>query len=118
VIGKEFAITITVILCFESIHTQAIIKIPLEFSEILASNQMISQRAKVEPHGDQPRWWQQSSRYSEKHSTQRAGLSPLQTRRVQRAFLDTAVYRVSRRLTLGISNFPSWSQSTWCNCDI
>ena len=42
------------------------------------------------------------------------GRSPLQTRRVQRAFVSTALCRVSRWLTLGTSNFPCWSQSTWC----
>jgi len=40
--------------------------------------------------------------------------SPLWTRRAQRACFGTIVYRVSRWLTLGISNCPSWSQSTWC----
>jgi len=49
------------------------------------------------------------------HSEEVTGCSLLWTRRPQRAFLGTAVYRVSRWLTLGISNFPSWSQSTWCN---
>ena len=37
------------------------------------------------------------------HSEGVAGCSPLRTRRAQRAFLGTAVYRVSRWLTLGIS---------------
>jgi len=32
---------------------------------------MISQWAKVESQGDQPRWSRQSSRYSKKHPTQR-----------------------------------------------
>jgi len=36
-------------------HTDAIIKIPLEFSEILTSNQITSQRAKAESQGDQPK---------------------------------------------------------------
>jgi len=48
------------------------------------------------------------------HSEGVTGRSPLQTSRAQRAFLGTAVYKVSRWLTLGVSNFLSWSQSTWC----
>ena len=52
------------------------------------------------------------------HSEGVTGRCPLRNRRAPRAFLGPAVYKVSRQLTLGISNFPSWSQSTWCNPDI
>jgi len=52
------------------------------------------------------------------HSEGVTGRLALQTRRAQGAFLTTAVYRVSGWLTSGISNFPSWSQSTWSNLDI
>jgi len=48
------------------------------------------------------------------HSEGVSGRSPPWTGRAQRAFLGTAVYRISRWLTLDISNFPSWSQSNWC----
>jgi len=46
-------------------------KFPASSVEILTSNRMISQQMKVESQGDQPRWCQQSSRYSEKRPTQR-----------------------------------------------
>jgi len=39
------------------------------------------------------------------HSEGVTGCSLLQTRGVQRAFLGTTVYRVSRQLILGISDF-------------
>ena len=52
------------------------------------------------------------------HSEGVTGRCPLRTRRAPRAFLGIALYRVSRRLTFVISDFPSWSQSTWCNPDI
>jgi len=69
---KEFAITITVIEYYVQLfHTHTHTKIPLKFSEILTSNQMISWQVKIESQGDQPRWCRQSSRYSEKCPTHR-----------------------------------------------
>jgi len=43
------------------------------------------------------------------HSEGDTGYSPLQSRRAQRDFLGTTVYKVSRWLTL-VSKFPSWPQ--------
>jgi len=65
----------------------------------------------VESQGDQPG---SSSVTLREVSLQVTGHSLQRTRRAQRAFVSTAVYRASRWLTLGISNFPSWSQSAWC----
>jgi len=92
---------------------------------------MISQQPKVEPHVVRDHcssaqvpsvtitlnsgvWglWETS------HSEGDTEHSPLQSRRAQRALPGTAVYWVTRWLTLVISKFPSWPQSVGGNSGI
>ena len=85
-------------------HTHAIIKIPLrvQWNTHIKSNDFSMGEGWVSRRSAQvvrELLWEVS------HSEGVTGRSPLRTRRAHRAFLGITVSRVSRRLSLGISNF-------------